>query len=493
MCCSPATQSFRPVRFPFRRTFAGTSASRSPHMLRARRKPADGLVLRLESGADPGTGRRPHVGAASALILSAVVASTGCDRGRSTASFVDGTAVTVSDSAGVEIVENHEPEHPPGAFWTLGEEPEFVLGGGGSEIGANVWEVRDVARLADGRIAILSQGNHQVFLYEPSGRLSRVIGGRGRGPGEFVRPERMQHLPPDTLAVSDYFMGPVTYFDTAGTVLRTRPIDLARTLDLLPVRSAEHPRTPLPNGSFVVAVWRYDPHFERPGEGETYRYPPVEFVRIDSLYRARSLGVWDGLEWWSVPERVREKSAIASPETQTFHLLDSHIAVGGDPPSIYITNGDRNEIHQFSGDGSLIRIIRRTTPAVPVTARADRAWRRRMISLAMSLGQDYLRPFVESMPQRDSWPVVATLVVDARGHLWAREWSDSESGTPDRWSVFGPQGRWLGVLVGRPDPFLCRWPSLPCWIGDDLFLLVRHGEDGAERVEGYAIRKEHGS
>ena len=78
-------------------------------------------------------------------------------------------------------------------------------------------------------------------------------------------------------------------------------------------------------------------------------------------------------------------SAIASPETQSFHLLDSHIAVGGDPPSVYVTNGDRNEIRQFSGDGSLVRIIRRTTPLVPVTARADRAWRRRVISLAMSL------------------------------------------------------------------------------------------------------------
>ena len=460
---------------------------------RPRRKPADGLVLRLEWRADPGTGRRPHAGVPSALILSAAVASTGCDGGRSTPDFGGGTAVTVRDSAGVEIVENHEPEHPPGAFWTLGEEPEFVLGGAGSDAGADIWKVRDIARLADGRIAILSQGNHRVFLYEPSGLLSKVIGGRGRGPGEFVRPERMQYLPPDTLAVWDYFMGPVTYFDTAGTVLRTRPIDLARTLNLLPERSAEHPRTPLPDGSFVVAAQRYDPRFESPGEGQTYRYPSVEFLRIDSLHTARSLGVWDGLEWWSVPERVREMSATASPEGQTIDLLDSHIAVGGDPPSVYVTNGDRNEIRQFSGDGSLVRIIRRTTPPVGVTARADRAWRRGVTSLATSLGRDHLKPFVEWLPRRDGWPAVATLVADAKGHLWAGEWSDSESGMPDRWSVFGPRGRWLGVVVGRSDPYLCRWPSAPCWIGDDLFLLVRHGDHGAERVEGYAIRKERGS
>ena len=451
-------------------------------------------MLRLEWRADPGTGRRPHVGAASALILSAAVASTGCDGGRSTPDFGGGTAVTVRDSAGVEIVENHEPEHPPGAFWTLGEEPEFVLGGAGSDVGADIWKVRDIARLADGRIAILSQGNHRVFLYEPSGLLSKVIGGRGRGPGEFVRPERMQYLPPDTLAVWDYFMGPVTYFDTAGTVLRTRPIDLARTLDLLPERSAEHPRTPLPDGSFVVAAQRYDPRFESPGEGQTYRYPSVEFLRIDSLHTARSLGVWDGLEWWSVPERVREMSATASPEGQTIDLLDSHIAVGGDPPSIYVTNGDRNEIRQFSGDGSLVRIIRRTTPPVRVTARADRAWRRGVTSLATSLGRDHLKPFVEWLPRRDGWPAVAD---PGRGRQ-----GPSVGGGVVRFGVgqcptggvcsargAGGSGWWsagpIPTCVAGPPRLAGSGTTCSSWSGTAT--TERRG------VEGYAIRKELGS
>jgi len=37
-------------------------------------------------------------------------------------------SVTVWDSAGVEIVENHAPVRPLGQFWALDRKPEFVLG-----------------------------------------------------------------------------------------------------------------------------------------------------------------------------------------------------------------------------------------------------------------------------------------------------------------------------------------------------------------------------
>ena len=138
-----------------------------------------------------------------------------------------------------------------------------------------------LARLVDGRIAVLSQANHQLFIFEPSGRLSRTMGGRGQGPGEFVRPERMQYLPPDTLVVWEYWMGSVTYFDTAGAVLDHRRIDLGKVLEVVPGASSESPTTPLPDGSFVITIRGRDPDFARPRDGTLVRYPPVEYVRED--------------------------------------------------------------------------------------------------------------------------------------------------------------------------------------------------------------------
>jgi len=444
--------------------------------------------------------------ARSAAFLSGI-AGFGCGSDRSDGSFASaGPGVTIRDSAGVDIVENHLPERPPGQFWRLGPDPEFVLGvneqgpvllqePGDSvvrdDLDGRVFEVRGLARLPDGRVALLSQGNHQIFIFEPSGKLSRRIGGRGPGPGEFVGPEHLQYLPPDTLAVWDHWMGPVSYFDTAGTFLGSTRIDLGRTLAALSGGSAESPTTPLADGSFVVRVQRPRPNFSRPGDGTVFRYPPVEFMRLDlRTYVPRSLGTWDGEEVWAVPQRTRNAAPELSDIEHTDLVLDSRIATGGDPGWVYISNADRNEVLQFSLDGTLVRVIRRTTDPVGVTATADAARKERLLSLAESMGQDYLVTMMEALPRRAYYPAIATLAVDSEGNLWAREWSTSETGMPDQWSVFSQEGRWLGVLEGPEDPWLCLENVLPCWFGKDFVLVLRVDDYGREMVAGYRIHKE---
>ena len=429
----------------------------------------------------------------------------GCDAGSSAGGVpADGAAVTIRDSAGVEIVENHAPEQPQGQFWTLAAEPGFVLGGREGVSGARaeadrddrdgkILYVRGLARLVDGRIAVLSEGNHRLFIFESSGKLSKAIGGRGEGPGEFSRPVRMQYLPPDTLAVWDQWMGPVTYFDTAGVVVKRRPIDLGKLLAAVPGASYESPVIPLPDGSLVVTVRRRDPQFARPPAGTLVRYPPVEYVRVDlETYDARSLGVWDGEEKWAVPTDVlatypvlRERIDGQHGLSSTDQVMTSHLEVGGRDAAIYVANGERNEIRQFSFDGSLLRIIRRTISPVVVTAKADRSWRGHLLELAGPQGRDL---GVEAWPRREHHPAVAGLSVDTDGYLWIREWSESESGMTDQWSVFGPEGRWLGVLRMSAIPWLCRHGT--CWIDRDWLVVLRLDALGVERIEGYRIRRD---
>ena len=160
------------------------------------------------------TGTRAGGPLRSAFLVAfatAVPGLAGCDSGPSAGD-------SVRDSAGIEIVENHAPERPEGQFWTMDPEPAFVLGGiatcaesesGRDDLDGAIWGVRGLAMLVDGRIAVLSQGNHKVFIFDTSGRLSREFGSRGEGPGEFALPIRLQYLPPDTLAVWDHWMGPV--------------------------------------------------------------------------------------------------------------------------------------------------------------------------------------------------------------------------------------------------------------------------------------------
>lgn len=421
---------------------------------------------------------------------------------------------TVQDSAGIEIVVNHSPERPRGQFWTFDAEPAFVLGANEANSAGQdaqesavrdpsagaIWRVRGLARLEDGRIAVLSSANGQLYVFEESGELSRTIGRRGRGPGEFSRPQHLRYLPPDTLVVWDALMGPVTYFDTAGTALSRRTIDLGRALEQLPEEASVESRTvPLPDGSVVVEVELRSRGFERPPDNALVRYPPVDYVRLDEAYATFSFGSWQGREHWVVPERLWSRS----PETAFFltadHLfptsiLKSHIAAGGRPASIYISDGDRNEIRQFSLDGTLVRIIRRTTGPVRVTEGASQAWRRNSMRIVSTVNRDGDRilPLMEAQPRRESYPPVAGLLVGSDGYLWVKEWSEAETGLPDQWSIFSVDGRWLGILDGPPNPTglpdltLC---NLPCWAGDGFFIAVRRDDSGVERVEGFRIRQ----
>ena len=450
---------------------------------------------------------RGHAGFVVGWAALAVVGGGACDRPPGGNAEVAGAPVVVWDSAGIEIVESHAPEYPPGQFWTLDEEPEIVLGGGrdagggagggeaapggvgGTAAAAQdpaqlIWRVVGIARLEDGRVAVLSQGNHQLYLFEPSGELSTVIGGRGEGPGEFDRPQRLQYLAPDTLVVWDYWFAPASYFDTSGTLLRERSIDLLELMARVPGSNAESTVIPFVNSSFVVFAGG-DPT-PPPPPGAFYR-PPVDLALVDRTYTAHPFGSWTGRQLWvPLPTSGRDDTHLSIP------LVDLQIAIGGNPPSIYIGDGERNDIYQFSQEGSLVRIIRRAAGPVPVTDSGHESWLETLEIFYEGLESVFgvsWEELIRGMPRRETYPTVAGLAVDADGHLWVREWSAAEPGMPDQWSVFSPDGRWLGVVRGVPDLFLCHQRISPCWVDRDFLLAVRRDELGVERVEGYRIRR----
>ena len=414
----------------------------------------------------------------------------GCDRGEPGDPAGTEAGFAIRDSAEIEIVENHFPEYPPERFWRMDMEPEIVLGGSDRSLLAGdsahlIWRVSGIARLEDGRVAVLSRGNHQLYLFEPTGELSRVMGREGQGPGEFGGPAELQYLPPDTLAVWDSWFGPVSYFDTDGDLIRTRSVDLGKVAGAVHGLSAESRRIPLADGSFVTSIIEEDPTFSPP-TGTLVRLPE-EFVRVDQEYATRSLGVWESEEVVGVDIRVENW-----PKPWPFPtFLDAFLAAGADPPSIYIADGTRDEIRQFSFDGRLVRIIRRSTAPLPVSDEGHRAWVIYLATVQGLGGRGLEEPLLRAIPRRDFHSPVVGLFVDPEGYLWVSEWSASEVGGRDRyrWSVFSPEGRWLGVL---PAPMLevpCHYIRKPCWMGTDFFLAVQSDELGRERVEGYRIRR----
>ena len=387
-------------------------------------------------------------------------------------------AVTIRDSAGIEVVDNHAPEWDEGSAWTVAPTPEIVIGGQHGAVDADsshlVWRIGDVVALSDGRVALLTRGEKRVFVFESSGAFSRSIGRVGEGPGEFRRPEHLQVLPGDTLVVWDLMLGPVAYFDPSGKLLRDWGIDVEALFAATrkPNRwSPERVHLPLADGSFIVEASLIPGDFIPP-LGEPYR-APVELVRIDSDYTAHSLGRWEETE------HIYLQSG--GPPGLPFPF-GVQLAAGGTPLSVYVTNTDRYEVHQYSSTGVLGRILRRTADPIPITAGDVEEWKDVLGGSREWAAWD--RAMAE-LPPREFRPPIVGLLVDSGGYLWVKDRYSLDLARSE-WSVFDPAGRWLGSLeipLGHVE-----------WIGEDMVLGVNQDPDtGVQVVEGYRLNRHGGS
>lgn len=402
--------------------------------------------------------------------LASLAAAGACEQAHSppeTPTFV------LRDSAGIQIVENHAPEWDEGDRWTVAEGPAAVVGGyrGAGEPADSshlVWAIAGLAPLSDGRIAVLSSREKKVFLFEPSGEFAGSIGREGRGPGEFGYPQHLQVLPGDTLVVWDFMFGAVAHFTPSGELLKSWRVDVGRLMTSLEKwnrRLPESIQLPSTSGSFFVAADLAPLGFYPPSP---YR-SPIEYYRIDSLYVAHPFGRWEERE--HIYEPGIPASVPFPPE--------AHLVVGGSPVSVYITNGDDYEVHQFSDTGTLRRIVRRNADPIPITASDIERWKEGWERRNAEYSWEPWDAVMAELPPREFRPAVVGLLVDSEGYLWV---ADRKDATTSEWSVFDAIGRWLGTM------------ELPLhrveWIGEDLILGVTVDPDtGVEVVEGYRLTR----
>ena len=380
------------------------------------------------------------------------------------------------DSAGIQIVQNHAPVWDSTKFWTVDREPLFAIGGSHAASDTPsashlVWDILWAAPLSDGRVAMLSPGGEKkVLVFEPSGELSAAFGREGQGPGEFSHATHFQVLPGDSIVVWDRMFGPVSHFDPAGSLLRHRRIDFGAVVEAtLADGQALHESValPLPDGSFLVEVDRLD--WEPPGEG-VYQ-PPVAYARIDSAYSAHWFGWWKGVETLAIP--------IPSPVIVPLPRR-SIITGGGDPLSVFVAPGDRYEVHQFSATGVLQRIIRRSADPIPITSKELDGWIDEVTNRNPHFEWSAWKRAVTALPKRFHDPI-STFRVDSRGYLWTMD--RRRVGTSE-WSVYDPEGRWLGTL-GIPLPRVT-------WIGDIVVGVQSDTVTGVETVAGYRLHRRTG-
>lgn len=344
-----------------------------------------------------------------------------------------------SDSAGVPVASSRGPGEWAAHHLTPNLEEQWRAGG--LRKGQTLAMPIGAAPGLHGRLAIPDFQLQRVFVLDADGSWAGAWGRKGDGPGEYRYPLAAAWSRTGRLAVLDVGGGRVVFFrkgSAAGAPLRTAPELLARlvaggrlrwqgigpdgTLFLVPPADTGVPAT----GSATTG-----------GEGPTVG---AVLLRVapgasspDTLLKATERVLGGQFPTWPAPGWPRLVAAV-----------DPHggvVAAGWGP-------GFR--IAQFDTDGSLVRIVCRVAPPMPFTD-AERGGSR-------PAPNAHLAAALRKSPAPASPAAVARLFVGAEGRIWAErdrpralDRADASFGRPGgTFDVFGPEGRYLGV-VRAPD------------------------------------------
>lgn len=404
------------------------------------------------------TGRQdpaPWVG----LVLAGLIACGGTDG--------DGSfrSVTVTDSAGIRIVQNSAVPADARAWAVHG--PILEIGRWEGDAAYELFGVRGAQRLSDGRIVIANDGSHQLRFYDSTGRHELSVGGEGDGPGEFraFRFGSLRRFAGDSLLILDAAQSRLSVFDPAGRFVRSLTSPEVFSFAIL--------AGVFPDGSALV--YR---QFDVGAEMETgVSRPDVEVYHLSTDGSApSSLGSFPG------PENYMHVSNEGWARGVTLWYGRSlEVAVADD--RVVVAPTDRYELRILNRDGKLRGLVRMEHDPVSLRpADFDSVRNRRLRFTEDAESRDRWAQIYDAMPRPPSLPAFRSIMADADGNLWVQDYTRSAQ-AGGRWTVFDREGRALGKVV-TPDGM---WVTD---IGSDYLLGVVRDELGVEGVQLWGLAKD---
>jgi hypothetical protein len=385
------------------------------------------------------------------LALAAAACGDGAER----------STLTMSDSAGVTIVESHAPTWGPEEGWRLSAEPLVTIGTVEGADEYQLYRVRSVRRLSDGRIVIANSGTNELRFYDAAGKYLFTRGGEGGGPGEFRSMGDIWMLD-DSLYLFDFNQMRITVYSTAGEFGRT-----------FRVRETADGGFPFPEGVLAphsLLVRRSPPDAEfNPG-----------FNRDTSLFLRYSLDgePLDSLGWFPGDESYFGSGEDFSYGTSAPYGLRAYMLAASD--LLYYGSSGTYEIEVRASDGTLKRLVRRPIPNAPVTAEEVEEFHRNLEERRERMSPIW-RNLYSQMTLPETKPAYGRLLVDAEGNLWVADYT-RERDDEGTWRVFDPEGRFLGTVETPTGGRVQQ-------IGPDFVLGIWRDELDVEYVRLYELIK----
>ena len=362
--------------------------------------------------------------------------------------------VTVTDSAGVQITLN--PDIGTN-FAEVDPEPLLSLGGPDASGPTQFFQVQHVHVDPEGRLWVADGRSSEIRIFQADGSHWKTIGGRGEGPGEFVRLRMLGAFRGDSVAVWDTGNGRLTVFSPEGELVRTQRS---------PAGGDPSPRASgvFDDGSLLAQVPRVLAAAAlEAGQilGDTAR-----LVRVDvEAGTQRPIGTAPGPLWlWTgrsqIPIPFTANASLAVLQ-ESVHLVAGpafrvRVFEDGRLTEMYGVSREPNAVSE--ADLAEYRVM--TDEYIP-EARRDDYW------LALN---HRARPTI--------LPAYYRLLVAADENLWAQVYSSDFSGP---WDVFDRDRRLLG-RVETPEGFMPMTILGESWAG------VWRDELGVEHVRVYQIR-----
>ena len=330
-----------------------------------------------------------------------------------------------TDSAGILILESSWPQWEEGEGWTVAAEPELAIGagatGGDDPDNPPFGRIRELSVLSNGSLVVGDISTSEVMVFDTLGRLTHRFGGKGDGPGELEDFGAVHLCAGDTIIAADAYA--YNFFDSEGRFIRRMATVDGETGTPVNVylTSGDCQR-------FVVTRDRFRPRMPEGPEGLTY----WDFAWTDDSFTGR-----DTVARVPANHVYRDGAFIRQvPWTQPVYP----ILTAGD--NLVFGYSRRAELRVVDPSGELLRILRWHAAPDPITSEEKRQWDEDQ-EVGRESGRRVQLSDYPWLPEHKAF--FDKLKADDEGNIWVRDLLPPDP-APERWTVLGSGGRWLGVV-----------------------------------------------
>jgi hypothetical protein len=360
-------------------------------------------------------------------------------------------APAVRDSAGIRIVENPARLSFP-INLKIGPTPTFDVGGlhddnPDAEFDSKQGYLRGV-RLSNGGLVAIDV--NKVKYFDAAGKLVKVAGRDGDGPGEFRYLTAICRTRGDTIVVAD--RARLGVLDKNGTFIRHLP------------------STP-----------RYSPFDGCFGDGtlilsSSVRNSPMPGQTTMVLWRARLAGA--------------AVDSLGTLVGTNLDLITQHqVTFAASGNLLHVGDGSKREIAVYEIAGAELKpvmSIRSADVPDPISAAEAEEGMARTIPNSVSASERKARmDRMKAAPRAATWPLIGRIHVDPLGNLWVADYDRTWRG-PTGYSKFDANGRLVGRLM-TPARTTSASRIEVIGFGVNDILVRRRDDDGASHLTVYPI------